>query len=132
MSNLKKRISDDFMKAFKAKDMDKKNFLGVVKGEIQLQEGRGVESTDENVLKVLKKIEKSLKQTNTEESNKELSYIIDYLPQQMNEEEIRKILCNYISSGMGNIGQIMGAFNKEHKGKADNKVVSEIAKSMLN
>lgn len=132
MSNLKKRISDDFMKAFKAKDMDKKNFLGVVKGEIQLQEGRGVESTDENVLKVLKKIEKSLKQTNTEESNKELSYIIDYLPQQMNEEEIRKIICNYISSGIGNIGQIMGAFNKEHKGKADNKVVSEIAKSMLN
>lgn len=132
MSNLKKRISDDFMKAFKAKDMDKKNFLGVIKGEIQLQEGRGVESTDENVLKVLKKIEKSLKQTNTEESNKELSHIIDYLPQQMNEEEIKKIICKYIGSGMGNVGQIMGNFNKEHKGKADNKLVSEIAKSMLN
>ena len=80
MSNLKDKISEDFMKAFKAKDMDKKNFLGVVKGEIQLQEGRGIDSTDENVLKVLKKIEKSLKQTNTEEATKELSYIEKYLP----------------------------------------------------
>mgnify|MGYP003649406010 FL=1 len=66
MSNLKDRVSKDFMEAFKARDMDKKNFLGVVKGEIQLQEGRGIDATDENVLKVLKKIEKSLKQTNTE------------------------------------------------------------------
>ena len=60
MSNLKETISKDFMKAFKAKDMNKKNFLGVVKGEIQLQEGRGIEATDENVLKVLKRLQPKL------------------------------------------------------------------------
>ncbi len=132
MSNLKDKISEDFMKAFKAKDMDKKNFLGVVKGEIQLQEGRGIDSTDENVLKVLKKIEKSLKQTNTEEATKELSYIEKYLPSQMSEGKIKEIILEYTNSGMVNIGQIMGKFNKEHKGKADNKLVSEIVKSILN
>jgi uncharacterized protein YqeY len=132
MKNLKEIISKDFITAFKAKDMNKKNFLGVVKGEIQLQEGRGVESTDENVLKVLKKIEKSLKQTNTEESNVELSYIKKYLPEQMEENTIRKIIIEYTNSGMSNVGQIMGNFNKEHKGKADNKMVSEIVKSILN
>jgi len=132
MKNLKEIISKDFMTAFKMKDMNKKNFLGVVKGEIQLQEGRGVESTDENVLKVLKKIEKSLKQTNTEESNVELGYIKKYLPEQMSEKEIKEIVLEYTTSGVVNIGQIMGRFNKEHKGKADNKLVSEIAKSILN
>ena len=132
MSNLKDKISEDFMKAFKAKDMDKRNFLGVVKGEIQLQEGRGIDSTDENVLKVLKKIEKSLKQTNTEEATKELSYIEKYLPSQMSEGKIKEIILEYTNSGMVNIGQIMGKFNKEHKGKADNKLVSEIVKSILN
>ena len=44
MSNLKDMVSKDFMEAFKARDMDKKNFLGVVKGEIQLQEGRGIDA----------------------------------------------------------------------------------------
>ena len=132
MSNLKNRISKDFMDAFKAKNLDKKNFLGVVRGEIQLQEGRGTESTDENVLKILKKMEKSLKQTGTEESKKELEYIAPYLPAQMGEERIREIVTNYMHNGLNNIGQIMGEFNKNFKGQADNKVVSEIIKSILN
>lgn len=132
MDNLKGRILKDFMDAFKQKKMGKKNFLGVIKGEIELQEGRGVESTDENVLKVLKKIEKSLKQTNTEESKKELEYIKPYLPEQMSEEEIREIVYDYTNNGFDSIGKIMGQFNSKYKGKADNKVVSEIIKSILN
>jgi uncharacterized protein len=132
MSNLKNRISKDFMDAFKAKDLDKKNFLGVVRGEVQLQEGRGIESTDENVLKILKKMEKSLKQTDTEESRKELEYITPYLPAQMGEERIREIVTNYMHNELSNIGQIMGEFNKNFKGQADNKIVSEIIKSILN
>ena len=131
-SNLKERINNDFMVAFKAKEMDKKNFLGVIKGEIQLQEGRGIDSTDENVLKVLKKLEKSLKQTNTKQSLLELTYIEDYLPKLMSEEQIRGIVVGYVSEGIPNIGQMMGRFNKEHSGKADNKLVSEIIKSILN
>ena len=132
MGNLKDRISKDFLDAFKSKNLEKKNFLGVVKGEIQLQEGRGVESTDENILKILKKMEKSLKQTNTEESSKELEYITPYLPAQMGEERIKEIVTNYMHNGLSNIGQIMGEFNKNFKGQADNKVVSEIIKSILN
>ena len=32
---LKEKINKDFMEAFKNKEMDKKNFLGLLKGEIQ-------------------------------------------------------------------------------------------------
>jgi uncharacterized protein YqeY len=128
---LKERISADFIEAFKAKDMKKKTFLGILKGEIQNEEGRGVQATDENVLNVVKKMEKSLKTTNTAESLEELEYIKPYLPILMGEERIREILVNYKNNGLTNIGQMMGEFNKTFKGMADNKMVSEIAKEIL-
>ena len=126
--SLKERINTDFITAFKAKDMERKNFLGVVKGEIQNEEGRGTVTTDETVITILRKMEKSLKQTNTPESISELEYMEPYLPQLMSEEQIRQIVAGYISSGYKNPGAIMGTFNKEHKGLADNKLVSEIIK----
>ncbi len=128
---LQTQINKDFMTAFKEKDMDKKNFLGVIKGEIQTAQGKGIEPTDENVLSIIKKMEKSLKQTNTEDSKRELTYIEGYLPQLMSEDQIRDIVEGYIQGGAGNIGQIMGYFNKTHKGQADNKLVSQIARELL-
>ena len=60
--NLNERINADFMIAFKAKQMGKKNFLGVIRGEIQTQVGKGLEPNDQNITKIVKKIEKSLLQ----------------------------------------------------------------------
>ena len=129
--SLKETINTDFMIAFKAKDMDRKNFLGVVKGEIQNEEGRKIGrtvSSDDMVMTILRKMEKSLKQTNPPESISELEYIKPYLPQLMSEEQIRQIVAGYISSGFKNPSAIIATFNKEHKGLADNKLVSEIIK----
>ena len=124
--NLKEKINADFITAFKAKEMEKKNFLGLLKGEIQNEEGRGTTTTDETVMVILRKMEKSLKQTNTEESMGELKYLEPYLPQLMSEDQIRVIVLAYKAAGLTNVGQIMGQFNKEHKGLADNKLVSNI------
>jgi uncharacterized protein YqeY len=124
---LKERINADFMIAFKAKEMERKNFLGVVKGEIQNEEGRGSTATDEVVLSILKKIEKSLIQTNTEESLGELEYIKPYLPKMMEAEEIETIILGYYNDkGLSNMGDMMKEFNANFKGKADNKLVSSI------
>ena len=129
---LKEKINADFMSAFKNKETDKKNFLGVVKGEIQNEEGRSGEITDEGVMNILRKMEKSLKQTNTPESLQELEYIKPYLPQLMGEEQIREIILGYKTNGLNNVGQMMGEFNKNYKGMADNKLVSQVIKEMLN
>jgi len=123
---LKEQINADFITAFKAKEMTKKNFLGLLKGEIQNSELRGIASTDENVLSILKKMEKSLKQTNTSESLGELEYLNPYLPQLMSGEEILSIIKQLRESGLTSVGQIMGAFNKDYKGKADNSLVSKL------
>jgi uncharacterized protein YqeY len=131
---LKEKINADFMTAFKAKDMDRKNFLGVVKGEIQNEEGRKIGrtvSSDDMVITILRKMEKSLTQTNTPESLGELEYIKPYLPQLMSEDQIRVILGGYKSDGLDNMGALMGAFNKEYKGLANNNLVSAIIKEIL-
>jgi uncharacterized protein YqeY len=131
---LKEKINADFMIAFKAKDMDRKNFLGVVKGEIQNEEGRKIGrtvSSDDMVITILRKMEKSLTQTNTPESLGELEYIKPYLPQLMSEDQIRVILGGYKSDGLDNMGALMGAFNKEYKGLANNNLVSAIIKEIL-
>ena len=140
---LKERINTDFMESYKARDLVKKNFLGVLKGAIQTQEGKQIESTDENVLKVIKSLEKGLietidaktklGQTSDVESN-ELTYLQPYLPVLMGEDEIRSII-NEIFTREGinkNQGFLMGTFNKEQKGKAfDNKIVSKIINEQL-
>jgi uncharacterized protein YqeY len=124
--NLKEQINADFLEAFKAKEMEKKNFLGLLKGEIQNEEGRGTVTTDETVMVILRKMEKSLKQTNTTESLGELEYLEPYLPKLMSEDKIRTIILEYKSEGFNNVGQIMGRFNREYKNLADMKLVSDI------
>ena len=127
-----KQINTDFMTAFKAKEMEKKNFLGVIKGEVQAQKGRGVEPTDENVIKVIKKIEKSLKEVNTDEAKLELSYLEPYLPKMLSEEETKKLLDEFVSTQESvNIGSIMKHFNSNYKGVVDNKIVQTLAKQIL-
>jgi uncharacterized protein YqeY len=140
---LKEKINADFMEAYKAKDMNKKTFLGVLKGAIQTQEGKMIESTDENVLKVIKSFEKGVKETielkrkmgeNVDEQTTELSYLEPYLPKLMSEEEIRSIVTEMVArEGINkNEGFLMGLFNKEQNGKGfDNKTVFTIIKEFL-
>ena len=132
--SLNDRLNADFMTAFKNKEMEKKNFLGLLKGEIANEVSRSQFSlpTDELVLGIIKKMEKSLIQTNTKESLVELEYIKDYLPKLMIREDIIKIIEDLISKESVNIlPQVMAYFNKNFKGLVDNKLVSEIAKELL-
>jgi uncharacterized protein YqeY len=130
--SLKEQISVDFMAAFKAKEMEKKNFLGVVKGEIQNEAGRSGKEDDETVLRILTKMEKSLKQTNTVESLTELEYIKPYLPTRMGVDEIETIVRGYYNdNGLTTMALIMREFNTNYKGKADNQEVSAIINKVI-
>jgi uncharacterized protein YqeY len=142
---IKEQIEADFMTAYKAKDMAKKNFLGVLRGAIkkqETQETKPLESTDENVLKVIKSMEKGILENiegrkasslDIAEQELELTYIKPYQPAQMSEDEIRvNIHQVIIESGETNAGKIMGLFNKTFAGKAfDNKIVSKLIKEEL-
>jgi uncharacterized protein YqeY len=120
---LKEKINADFMEAYKSKDMEKKNFLGVLKGAIQTQEGKQIESTDENVLKVIKAFEKGINETiesktkiNEDVSQQllEKQHLEVYMPALMSEEEIRGVVKEFLSREniTRNQGFLMGLFNK--------------------
>ena len=141
--SLKEQINADFLTAYKAKEMTKKNFLGVLKGQIQTEEGKMIASTDENVLKIVKKFEKGINETieakrklgqPTQDQELELSFLQPYLPKLMSEDEIRGILVEILArpSINKNAGFLMGTFNKENHGKAfDNKVVQKLLNEQL-
>ena len=141
MSTLKEKISNDFMIAFKKKQKEKKNFLGLIKSQINTEEKNiGKPVSDSEVVKILKKFEKSLlsiKEANLTKDvqpedwseDRELEIVQSYLPKQMTESEIDSKLEEVISSGADNIGKIMGAF----KGlEVDMRLVKDKAVEKLN
>ena len=129
---LKQQLKDAHIKAMKEKDTLRKNLLSVLLGEIKNQEISGIESTDENVLLVIRKMEKTLLQVNTPESQLEIECIKPFLPSLMSEDKVREILTGLIDSGVSkNMGELMKNFNSQYKGKADNKIVSQVIKELL-
>ena len=141
METLKQKISTDYISAFKSGDKVKKNLLGVVKAEITtIEKNTNIsELSDGDVIKILNKTAKNLKETisasNSEEAQQELSVIEAYLPTQMSEGEIRVAVEQVISEigakSPSDMGKVMGGFNSKHAGKADGKTVSNIVKELL-
>lgn len=71
-----------------------------------------------------------------EQEKKELNILNQYLPEEMGEEEVKKI-AQEIISGMGEVlpnqfGQVMGQVMAKVKGQADGGLVSKVVKEMLN
>jgi len=142
---IKEQINKDYMTAFKSKNTVAKNLLSVVKGEIQtIEKNTGVENmSDEDVLKILQKSVKSLRETISSlkktqtgmyfsndlvSAREELSIIEAYLPKQMTKEEITEKVTELVNSGITNIGAIMKEFATL---PADKKMASEIIKEII-
>ncbi len=104
------------------------------------------ELTDEDVLKVLRKQEKKIKDSIEQytkmgrddlvsRESAQLKVIEKYLPSLMNEEEITKVVSRVISntnsSGMQSMGFVMGSVMKELNGKADGNMVKDIVGRLL-
>jgi uncharacterized protein YqeY len=139
---LKEKINADYMTAFRAKNTIAKNLLSVIKGEIQTTEkNTGVENmSDEDVMKILKKTVKSLKETNASfpsaQTAEELFIAEAYLPTQMSEEDVRTAVDEIIASmrttlTVKEMGKVMGQFNSKYAGLADGKLVSQAVKDAL-
>jgi uncharacterized protein YqeY len=131
---LKERISTDYIKAFKEKNTATKNLLSVIKGDIQTVEKNtgSANLPDEDVIKILNKTAKSLKETiamsDDLESQAQLAIVVTYLPQAMSREEISFTVKTLVESGVKDIGGIMKAFANL---PADKKMVSEVIREIV-
>lgn len=70
-----------------------------------------------------------------EREKKEIDILKKYLPEQLSQEELRKLVSESIkktgASEMKDMGKIMGDLMPKVKGKADNSEISKIVKELL-
>lgn len=121
------KIKTAFMDAYKAKNLDLKNAIGTIKGEIERESKDPKNISDDEVSKELKKMLKKHAE-NPSLTEMEITFIESILPKQMTEEEIDAKLRELVEGGANHIGKIMGAF----KGlNVDMKIVKEKVDSIL-
>ena len=145
---LKDTLYADMTAAMKARDSIKTGTLRMVKAEIMKHETSSAEAeaTDEVVIQFLKKSVKQRHEAaegfdkggNTEmaeKERKEAEILQAYLPEQMSEEEVKKVVAETISevgaSGPGDMGKVMGAVMGKLQGKADGGMVKDAVQAAL-
>lgn len=130
--NLIETINADFMTAYKEKNMEKKDFLGVLKSEVTKESKT---PDDMYVIGKIKSMIKNAEATNSLSEN-ELEILNGYLPKQLTEEEITTFISNIItdngfSSGK-DMGKVMGLLKEGFDGQYDGKMASQLVKTLLN
>jgi uncharacterized protein YqeY len=148
--SLEKFINDDIKTAMLAKDKRKLEALRAVKAAIILaktDKGSTGEIAEDTEMKILQKLVKQRKESAAiykqqgrndlaEEESFQLTIIEKYLPEQMTENEVRKIITEIIAEtgavSVKDMGRVMGIATKKLAGKADNKLISGLVKELLN
>lgn len=147
---LEKLINDDIKQAMLSKDRDKLEALRAIKAALLLEKtGKDVtggEIPESVELKMLQRLVKQRRESGeifktqgrpdlADAEFFQASIIEKYLPEQMSEVEVEKLVRKAIidtqAAGMKDMGKVMGAANKLIAGKADNKLVAELVKKIL-
>ncbi|MEX1010943.1 MAG: GatB/YqeY domain-containing protein [Balneolaceae bacterium] len=149
--SIKEQILNDLKSAMKARESEKLRVLRSIKSallekEISERKGGEAELSEEQTIQVLMKAAKQRKESISqftdggredlaENEERELEIISSYLPEMMDEEEVRKIIREKIEkmglSDPSEMGRLMGVLMGELKGKADGAIVSRVAKEEL-
>ena len=145
---LQERLTEDFKAAMKAHDEVKKNTLSLARAAIkQVEVDTRKEVEDADVLAILKKQVKMRKdaladfekagRTDLLDSYKaEIEILEAYLPEQMSEEQIRKLVTETaaevgVEGGKQNMGKLMKSVMPKVKGLADGNTVRKIIEEFL-
>ena len=145
---LEKKINQDYITAMKAKDSLRSSTLNFLRAQLKniLIEKRVESLDDQDVVTVIKKQVKSRqdsieqytqggRQDLVDKETAELAVLKEYLPEEMPEEELKKLVNEAVAeigaSSMKDMGQVMKVVIEKSEGRADNKVVSGLVKEKL-
>ena len=145
---MRERILEDLKTAMKAQDKKTLSVIRMVKGAMQMEElNKKAELTDDEVIAVIAKQIKTRKESIVEyekgnradlieATQEEIEILNKYMPEQLSEEEINKVIDEIFEdvkpSSIKDMGKVMGLANQKLKGKADMGIVSSIIKEKLN
>ncbi|MBF4490162.1 MULTISPECIES: GatB/YqeY domain-containing protein [unclassified Psychrobacter] len=147
MSQLKQTLSDNIKVSMKARELERVKVLRNVQSVIkQIELDRQIELDDAGVLEVL---QKQLKQRQeslgifTENDRDDLAtkeqfeidIINEFMPQQMNQDEIMALVNAEIATqgatSMRDMGSVMGVLKNKTAGRADPALISKLVKEAL-
>ena len=145
--DLVKKLDEEIISAMKEKNTIKLNTLRGVKAAMKQQNiDSKKEINDELLIDVvskeiktrnesIKEFEKGNRTDLIEKTQEEINYLNDYLPEQLSDEELNKIIDEVFTkvnpTGMSDMGKVMGKVTPLVKGKADMGKVSSIIKGKL-
>lgn len=144
---MKNKILEDLKLAMKAQDKEKLSVVRMVKGAIQMEElNKKHELNDDEVIAIISKqiksrkeaiveFEKANRNDLVEQNKKEIGILNTYMPEQLSEEEVNKIIDETFAkinpTSERDMGKIIGSISPLLKGKADMGNVSKIVKEKL-
>lgn len=147
MAKLLEQINQDLVSAMKGKNAEATSVLRMLiaairNKEITIRKDGAAKLSDEQVLEVIgsevKKRRDSIaaytaggRQELADKENSEIKILEKYLPEQMSDSELEKVVQEIIASGAIEFGKIMGQAMAKVKGKADGGKVGEIVKKLL-
>jgi uncharacterized protein YqeY len=146
---LSNTIDQEIKQAMLAKNQAQLRGLRAIKAALLLartEKGTSEQITEETELKILQKLIKQRRESSDiykQQGRADLSIIEDeeidvinnFLPKQMEREEVEAVISQIIaetgSSSVKDMGKVMGLANKQLAGKADGKLIAEVVKSQL-
>jgi uncharacterized protein len=147
--SLKEQVQKDMIEAMKAKEEIRLGALRMLKAEIMKFEVSGTEKKEAKDEDVIQLIGKQVKQRDdaaqqykagnrpelAEKEEKEAEILKKYLPAQMSEAEVKKIIEDTIkelgATSKADLGKVMSAIMPKVKGKADGKLINQLVQQLL-
>lgn len=147
--SLETKVMEALKEAMKAKDQTAMLALRDIKSAILLfkTDGSNKDLNNEEETKIIQKLIKKRKDASEifskqnrqdlfEKEEGEIKILEQFLPAQMSVDEIQKVVQQIIhelqATSVKDMGKVMGAASKALAGKADNKIISEFIKKILN
>ena len=147
MPSIRERLTEDLKAAMRAKAKLRLSTIRMMRSEIQYKDKEhGQETGEEDILKVLlsmvKKGEEAAEQfvkggreELASKEREEIRIIQEYLPAQMDDEELRKAVQAAIAktgaSSLKEMGKVMGLLTKQLAGRATGARISQVVKERL-
>ncbi|MCU9613924.1 GatB/YqeY domain-containing protein [Caldibacillus lycopersici] len=140
--SLLERLNEDMKSAMKSKEKEKLSVIRMIKASLQNEAIKlGRELSEDEELTVLSREVKQRKDSLQEFENAgrsdlvekiktELTYVNEYLPKQLSEDELIKIIQQAIeevgASSKADMGKVMAGVMPKVKGKADGSLVNKL------
>lgn len=145
--SLNDRLNEDMKQAMRSQDKFRLSVIRMVRSSIkniEIDQRRSLD--DQEVLDVLNReikqrkdslheFEKAGRDDLADQLKQELAILVDYMPQQLSEDEVKEIVQQTIhevgASSKADMGKVMSALMPKVKGRADGKLVNQLVQQSL-